>query len=491
MKFNESVENLEIYNKEVDDNSQFNNNNGSNNNFNKTFNRNNTISFNNSNNFNTNNTNNINNMINNPFNNNQFNGSNTLMPNYHTYVPRNNFMNQNLMAINQNLNQHSKTEIQRNCMNNYNMNGNFQANSNWYLYNNINPNYLYVQNMNYMKNQFCRRMTFNSNNNSFIKISNKSENTSLIRVIQCLSSIFNDSIENLKFILNDIYQYRNAIDSFTLKFLDIMIQSKTPNKDFVDSVQFLRNKLSSKIMAFGGKNEILPIWVFNGLFNSINEEYRDHNIPCINSIFMGINEIKKLPKESFLHISNKIEDFKKLMSPLYITFYFIFLEVSKCPNCNNILDANIKNDIEQSFYISLPSSEKGNLSDVLKKYMNEITPYQGQQYKCNKCEYNGPGKIENNFLNTPKYLIFNFEGEDKERKNLDEVLDLTQYYLSDKEILKKYNLFAIIICPNDKYWAYIKEEDGWFFYTEETMKAKMNNINNYNFSPYIVIYERQ
>ena len=488
-KINETIEvNNEISNT-IPSTKNSNNNNNNNNNINRSFNRFNTMNY---------NTYNSNILFNRTFNNNQYGGT-TIMNNNQTFVPRNQFnMNQTFMINNQNLDLHSRTQIPRNYnpnmnyannnMNNYNMN--IQNNSNWYLYNNMNPNYMYVQNMNCMPNQFDKRMSLNQSCISYNKISIKSENTSLIRVIQCLSSVFNDSIDNLKFMLNDIYQYRNVIDSFTLKLLDMMVQSKNPNSDFVNSVQFLRNKLSSKIISFEGKKEILPKSVFEGLFKTINEEYRDHNIPCINSIFMGINEIKKLPKESFSQIYNKIEEFNKLKSPIYINFYFIFLEVSKCPNCNNILDANIKKNLEESYCISLPSNEKGNLSDLLKKYMSEITPNPNQQYKCNKCGHDGLGKKEYNFLNTPKYLIFDFEGVEKEKKTLDKVLDLTQYYLSDKEVSKKYDLFAIIICSNDQYWAYVKQDDGWYFYTEEKMKVKINNVN-YNFSPYIVIYERQ
>jgi hypothetical protein len=483
-KIDESVED---YNNVISNIIPSNNNTNSNSNFKKTFNRFNTMNY---------NTYNQNIQFDKPFNNNQYNGP-TVINNNQTYVQRNPYiMNPNFMVNNQNLYQHCKTQIQRNCnqnmnynnnyMNNYNMN---QNSSNWYLYNNMNPNYMYIQNMNNMPNQFNKGMNLNSNCISFNKISIKSDNTSLIRVIQCLSSVFNNSIENLKFVLNDIYQYRNVIDSLTLKLLDMMVQSKTPNNDFVNSVQLLRNKLSSKIIPFTGKKEILPKSVFDGLFKAINEEYRDHNIPCINSIFSGINEIKKIPKESFPQIYKMIHEFSKLTSPLYIKFYFIFLEVSKCPNCNNILDAKIKNNLEESYYISLPSKEKGNLSDILKKYMCEITPNPNQQYKCNKCDHDGPGKKEYNFLNAPKYLIIDFEGIEKEKKTLDEVLDLTQYYLSDKEVPKKYNLFSIIICSNDIYWAYVKEDDGWYFYTEETMKAKINSVNYY-FSPYIVIYER-
>ena len=463
-------------------NNNINNNNNNNFNYNnnssfiKTFNRANTMNY---------NCFNSNFQFNQPFNN-QYSGT-TIMNNKQTFVPRNPYnMNQNFMINNQNMYNHSKTLIQRNnnqnnFMNNYNMNGTtIQNNSGWYLYNNMNPNYMYIQNINNMTNQFNKRMSLNSNCISYNKISIKSDNTSLIRVIQCLNSVFSNTINSLKFMLEDTYKYRNAIDSLTLKLLDMMVQSKSPNDNFVNSVQFLRNKLSTKIIPFEGKKEILPISVFDGLFKAINEEYRDHNIPCINSIFKEYYEIKKLPKESFLQIYNKIEEFSKLASPIYINFYFIFLEVSKCPNCSNILDAKIKNNLEESYFISLPSNERGNLSDSLKKYMCEITPNPNQQYRCSKCGHDDPGKKEYNFLNTPKYLIINFEGLEKEKKTLDEVLDLTQYYLSDKEVPKKYNLFSIIICSNDK----------WYFYTEETMKAKINNVN-YNFSPCIVIYERQ
>ena len=501
-KINESVEDIKnelsnIIPSNNNNNINSNNNNNNNYDYNNNYNKNFTKTFNRANTMNYNNFN-SNFQFNKPFNNNQYSGT-TIMNNQQTFVPKNSYnMNQNFMINNRNMYQHSKTLIQRNnnqnnFMNNYNMNGiNFQNNSNWYLYNNMNPNYMYIQNINSMANQFDKRMSLNSNCISYNKISIKSENTSLIRVIQCLNSVFSNSINSLKFMLNDIYQYRNrnATDSLTFIFLDMMVQSKSPNDDFINSVQSLRNKLSAKIIPFEGKKEISPISVFDGLFKAINEEYRDHNIPFTNSIFKGINEIKKIPEKSFPQIYKKIEEFNNLSSPIYINFYFIFLEVSKCPKCSNILDAKIKNNLEESYYISLPSNEKGNLSDALKKYMCEITPNQNQQYRCSKCDHDGPGKKEYNFLNTPKYLIINFEGFEKEKKTLDEVLDLTKYYLSDKEVPKKYNLFAIIICSNDKYWAYVKEDDEWYFYTEETMKAKINSVN-YNFSPYIVIYERQ
>ena len=490
---------IEVDNNTNNNNNQINNNTNTgtniynNMNFARTFNRANTL---NCNGFNSNL------HLNQPINNNQFNyGNNIMNNNSQTFIQRSPTLNQNCMMNNQNMYQHSKTSIQKNYnpnmnymnnyMNNYNMmNGTNIQGNNWYLYNNMNPSYIYVQNMNYAPNQFDKRMNTNLSCAPLNKIPNKTENTSLIRVIQCLRSIFNDTIDNLKFVLKDVYQYRNVIDSFTLNLLDMMIQSKTPNNEFVNSVQFLRNKLSSKIVSFGGKLEILPKSVFDGLFKVINEEYRDHNIPYINSTFMDIDEIKKIPKSSFSHIYNKIEEFNKLASPIYYNFYFIFLEVAKCPKCNNILEANIKNNLEESYYISLPSNEKGNLSDLLKKYIYGITPDPNKQYNCSKCNENVPGKKEYNFLNMPKYLIFDFEGLEKERKELDEVLDLTQYYLSDKDTIKKYNLFAIIICSNNTYWAYIKEDDGWFFYSEETMRATINNLN-YNFSPYIVIYERQ
>jgi len=46
------------------------------------------------------------------------------------------------------------------------------------------------------------------------------------------------------------------------------------------------------------------------------------------------------------------------------------------------------------------------------------------------CEYEGPGKDEKGFLNTPKYLLINIEGKDKVIKNIDDILDLSKYSLT-------------------------------------------------------------
>jgi serine/threonine protein kinase len=109
-KIDESVED---YNNVISNIIPSNNNTNSNNNFKKTFNRFNTMNY---------NTYNQNIQFDKPFNNNQYNGPN-VMNNNQTYVQRNPYiMNPNFMVNNQNLYQHCKTQIQRNCNQNMNYN---------------------------------------------------------------------------------------------------------------------------------------------------------------------------------------------------------------------------------------------------------------------------------------------------------------------------------------------------------------------------------
>ena len=111
-------------------------------------------------------------------------------------------------------------------------------------------------------------------------------------------------------------------------------------------------------------------------------------------------------------------------------------------------------------------------------------------YNCKNCDYKGPGKDEVGFLNNPKYLLFNFEGE-KEIKTLDDSIDLTNYSLADSK-KNKYNLLSFITKENEKYRAYIKnEKHEWCAYNEENIMEEIPFIIKYNCIPYIAIYEKE
>ena len=126
------------------------------------------------------------------------------------------------------------------------------------------------------------------------------------------------------------------------------------------------------------------------------------------------------------------------------------------------------------------------------KVSNLINNYISKQdnsekiYQCEKCYYKGPGKKEKGFINTPNYLLINFE--DKRDTNiLNYTLDFTSYSIGNIGP-KKYDLFAFIINEYGKYKAYINEKDTWYAYTNENVAEKKAPILN-NCIPYIAIYK--
>ena len=93
----------------------------------------------------------------------------------------------------------------------------------------------------------------------------------------------------------------------------------------------------------------------------------------------------------------------------------------------------------------------------------------GIDVRCSNCNYKGPGKNEVGFLNNPKYLLFDFEGE-KEIKTLDDSIDISNYSLA-KDGKTKYNLLSFIANENDKFRAFIKNDKGeWCAFNEENAK---------------------
>ena len=198
--------------------------------------------------------------------------------------------------------------------------------------------------------------------------------------------------------------------------------------------------------------------------------------------------MKDVPILLFPKVYEKIEDFKKeYHSPFANNFYYILLSLIKCPICNYVLKAEIKDNSGVSSFIPLNVLDAGKVSDLLKQYMSNLTNYSHFNYSCQNCNYYGPGKNEVEFLNSPKYLLFRLEGE--KQITLDNSIDLTNYNL-EKSRNNKYNLLSFIAKENNKFKAYIKfDRQTWCKFNEENVMEKNVFITNY--IPYISIYEKE
>ena len=419
---------------------------------------------------------------------------------------------QNMMNMNQNIGQNMVSLSQNigSNMNNMNQNiGPYMNNMNQNIIQNMNNmNQNMIQNMNNMNqnmiqninnmNQNMRQNMMNMNQNigqnmmslsaNNLAFSIKPKITSLIRVLQCLYGCFEDigPISRLQYIIRNDYQYKNIQNSLTLDILDILSRANNPDIYFINSVYNLRSKINLETNLFSSKEEIPPNLIFFNLFKIINDEFKKNNISYNCTVFADLKAIEKIPPDSVPSIFGKIKDFENFKTPCYNNFYYLFLDVIKCPLCNNILSVNEKTLLASNF-LPLPGGFDENVSNLIKYYMMEESENTFQKYTCTCGIYQGKGKIEKAFLNTPKYLFIDFEGYSKIRKQLDEKIDLTKYKLTNRGP-NKYSLYAYITKLNGQFIAYVKDGSSWILYSDEINKTQFDFIP-FDCSPYYSIYK--
>ena len=339
-------------------------------------------------------------------------------------------------------------------------------------------------------------------------ILNKSKNTSIIRIFQCLYDVLKKTIISNYRLLVKLNAQNNKNISISLDVLNILAifidnfpyQNKN-NDDFYNNIQQLRNKISSKdinkentISRFQGNEEIEPKWVFYGIFKEFNNEFihknenNENDIPYNNKIFNGLIEPVCLPRNSFPKIYKAIETFRnKYSNPFVDFFYFILLLLTKCSKCGKIVDAQSN----CSYFIYLNGWIQGaKVSHLIENYINSEKSNETQY--CNVCNCKVNVQKVYSFLNTPKYLLIDFEGKNKSSKILETEINLTNYAMSNIGP-KMYNLYAVITKndQNQTYVAYIKYNKVWYkFFDENNVQEGLNEEEITNcLIPYMAIYQ--
>ena len=411
---------------------------------------------------------------------------------YNNNNNNNTFINTN---INNNIYNNSRTFINNNINNNPFINNNTFIINNPYLksysydYTFLNPYQPYYNNGIYMMNYQNNNQNNLMNNNlyNYPNSQNISQNSSIASVIQCLYYCFkeNNGIANFKFCTQDNKLFSHDIEALIEK---VETEKKVT---FLNSIQNFRNNASIMIPEYYyGTEEIEPILAFFGICSYINNEFREQKNAFPNLIYQNFQEIQEVPKTKFPKVYETIKYFQKdYHSPFVDKFYYILLNLIKCPNCNYVLNAEIKDHYGVSSFIPLNGLLIDKVSNLLEQYMSkQFDSY--FLYTCQNCDYKGPGKDEVGFLNNPKYLLFNFEGE-KEIKTLDDSIDLTNYILT-KSVNNKYKLLSFITKENDKFRAYIKNERHiWCAFNEENIMEEDVLIIRNKCIPYIAIYEKE
>ena len=225
--------------------------------------------------------------------------------------------------------------------------------------------------------------------------------TSIIRVLQCL---YNSIKENIKKIKSKIEftsvnsPYKKENDFISLDIINLMMQinvndiDKINKNEFINSLFNLRKKLSVKILNFTGTEEVNPKIVIKEFFQKVNSEFQNNHIFWVNPIFNNLRELKDFPRDDFPEIYEKIDEFKEFNSPFINKFYFILLDLIKCPNCNGLID-KIPNI---TYCLNILSNAKGKISKLINQYEDSISEGKTITISLNKDKLSYKITIDNN-----------------------------------------------------------------------------------------------
>ena len=321
----------------------------------------------------------------------------------------------------------------------------------------------------------------------------KFELSSFISVITCLCEIDDINYELLKNIISNKYINNfNFLKTYlpinVIEMRDIIEYNKNKwiNKNvFEDCFHNLNSLLSSKTnnIILGGDNN--PKNILRELIINFSKEFKDY-LPNIKNSFPNPYSIINRDLNNWINEINQIiKDFtSNYAGPFVRLFYFIESNLTSCKFCEDYI-FGFKGNIR--FSISIQTSAHQNLMKLIKFYINqEISNNNNLCPNCNTKIIN-----EKLFLNSPKYLIIEFENINS--IILDDTIDLSNYILTDIGP-KKYDFFAVISRENINneyhFVSGIKKYDKYFFISDNNYEKCGEEVKKYGL-PYIAIYKGQ
>ena len=432
--------------------------------------------------------------------NNQTNVNNGIYNNNYGYN------NQSIMPNNPQMYGNNNNNIQTMESNLYLANLQFKGPNNTHLYipENIAPvpqNNLFQQN--FINNTLLQNQGLQQNNmiNSS-KISYQSlgppKITSLLSVFKILFYCFKDNIDNIIYNLNYFAnQNNNNVDNLSrmvinvIKFMGNEPQNGNDISTLNNNIQIVRTQLSNVIKEFGGTEEIPPFEVYQKIYGKLNDQLKIlNNFYQVNNL-NNISFIPNLDPSYYQSTYQMISNIKKtVMSPISDYFHYTFITTERCPNCSFIHKATVSD----WSYVEIDATKTGNLSIILFNNFNKINTSTTDFYNCFRCRCYLAALKNLSFLTRPKFLLFYFKGKNIEDKNLDNIIDISQYCFPNNNYTgpTKYSLFAFVKLNNtdteSNYYAFIKANNIWYLYN--TKNLKQSDVTEFDaVYPYIAIYK--
>ena len=131
----------------------------------------------------------------------------------------------------------------------------------------------------------------------------------------------------------------------------------------------------------------------------------------IQNNFLDFSSILPMNNQNIYNsISKKISDFKNKYKGSFVdNFYFLILNLSKCPQCGNLFGIH---NYEISSFLQLAVPNKlNNIKELIDDF---FTPESASgNYNCKKCGAQGQKLTHKYCLNLPNYLFLELEDKNK------------------------------------------------------------------------------
>ena len=322
------------------------------------------------------------------------------------------------------------------------------------------------------------------NNNLLEKI----EISMLKSVLYCLNGI--DLINPIRsFIIENLKNKEVKIDYFPRSFVNIINVIKNKNNNKIDETvyndmfDFFRKQLSEKKYNLEVTS---PVLIYYNIMLNFTKEFSLY-FNYKNQLFDNYKLFSYLPENQFPKIYNGIRQFQtQYRSPLVDIFYFLVLTLIKCSNCNIFIDAYT----QTSSFLPLYFENERSIIDLIERYFGNN--YTENNWICPNCNsYRKQIEIKK-FFSSPKYLVLDLE--EKNQIIYDQNIDVSKYLCTNVGPTK-YELYGVInaekIDNNQiQYITTIKENNEWFFYSDNSRQKCGNESINYGI-PSCAIYKQK
>ena len=354
------------------------------------------------------------------------------------------------------------------------------------------PNFI---NNTLLQNQGLQTNNMINSSNISYKSLGPSKNSSILSVFKILFYCFKDTIDTLINNLNYYANNNNNVDPLSRMALNVIrsMGNEPQNNNDISylnsNIQVFRTQLSTVIKEFGGNEEILPFEVYQKIYRKLNDQLKIlNNFYQINNL-NNISFIPMLDPSYYQSTYQMISNIKKtVMSPISDYFHYTFIMTERCPKCSFIHKA----EVSDWDYIEINASKTGNLSTILFNNFKNVNTSTNIFYNCFRCHCYFASIKNLSFLTRPKFLLFYFKGDNIEDKNLDNIIDISQYCFPSNNYTgpMKYSLFAFVKLNNtdSDYYAFIKANNIWYLYN--TQKLEQSELTEFDaVYPYIAIYK--